>query len=73
MEHGRDDFDVLGPSARDVDLAARHGRDDRPTPRLDVIAPQPARAPAQPSTALDANGRRPGAADADPELLQELA
>src|SRR5439155_27389552 len=45
----------------------------RPAPRFDVIAPQPARGPTEPCAALDAKSRRPGAGDADAELLQELA
>src|SRR5439155_20142532 len=73
VEHGRDDLHVLGPGARHIHASAGHSRDDRPAPRFDVIAPQPARGPTEPCAALDAKSRRPGAGDADADLLQELA
>ena len=74
LQHGGDDFHVLGSRAADIDFTLGDGSDNRPTARLDVVAPQPMlRAPCNarpPSTRIVVV---PAPVTPTPSLRQELA
>ena len=72
-KHRRAHFHVFGARARHLDGASGDGADDRPTARVDVVAPERVRGAVAASHALDSNRRRAPARNSHAHCLEEPA
>src|SRR4029453_4701964 len=72
LEHGRHDFDIGLANAGNLDLTAGNARHDRPTPSLDVVAPETVFGAVELRAPLDTDRRCARAGDADAALLEEF-
>ena len=73
LEHGRHDLDIGLANAGNLDLTAGNARHDRPTPSLDVVAPETVFGAVELRATLDTDRRCARAGDADANLLEEFA